>query len=110
MEPMMRVTTYQRRRPKTSPFSAAKTPIWHVKDDAIRMAVTGTASFMLSSVGSGGQFPSAWARAVKYIANRPAKNINSLDSQTMVPTLTRFGRVSEWTREDEKRSAGACAV
>jgi hypothetical protein len=32
---------------------------------------------------------------VKYIANRPAKNINSLDSQTMVPTLTRFGRVRE---------------
>jgi hypothetical protein len=33
---------------------------------------------------------------VKYIANRPAKNINSLDSHTIVPTLTMFGRVSEW--------------
>jgi hypothetical protein len=30
--------------------------------------------------------------------NRPAKNISSLDSQTMVPTLTRFGRFSEWIR------------
>jgi hypothetical protein len=33
---------------------------------------------------------------VKYMANRPAKNISSLDSQMMVPTLTMLGRVSEW--------------
>jgi hypothetical protein len=33
------------------------------------------------------------ARVVKYIANRAAKNINSLDSQTIVPTATKFGRV-----------------
>jgi hypothetical protein len=32
---------------------------------------------------------------VKYMAKRPAKNINSLESQTMVPTLTMFGRFSE---------------
>jgi hypothetical protein len=38
----------------------------------------------------------AW-RTVKYMANRPAKNISSLESQTMVPTLTMLGRVSEWT-------------
>ncbi|GAA0656970.1 hypothetical protein GCM10010193_04460 [Kitasatospora atroaurantiaca] len=30
-------------------------------------------------------------RSVKYIANRAAKNISSELSQTMVPTLTRFG-------------------
>jgi CheY-like chemotaxis protein len=30
---------------------------------------------------------------VKYIANSAAKNMSSEDSQTMVPTLTRFGRV-----------------
>jgi hypothetical protein len=30
-------------------------------------------------------------RIVKYIANSAAKNISSLDSQMMVPTLTRFG-------------------
>jgi hypothetical protein len=30
---------------------------------------------------------------VKYIAKRAAKNINSLDSQTIVPTATKFGRV-----------------
>src|SRR6516164_11188871 len=38
-------------------------------------------------------------RTVKYIANRPAKNISSLESQTMVPTLTMFGRFSECTRD-----------
>lgn len=31
------------------------------------------------------------ARVVKYIAKRAAKNISSLDSQTMVPTATRLG-------------------
>jgi hypothetical protein len=31
-------------------------------------------------------------RSVKYIANSAAKNISSDDSQTMVPTATRFGR------------------
>jgi hypothetical protein len=29
---------------------------------------------------------------VKYIAKSAAKNINSLDSQTMVPTATKLGR------------------
>jgi hypothetical protein len=36
---------------------------------------------------------------VKYIANSPAKNISSLESHTMVPTLTMFGRFSECTRD-----------
>jgi hypothetical protein len=36
------------------------------------------------------------ARVVKYIAKRAAKNINSLESQTMVPTATKFGRVVLW--------------
>ena len=31
-------------------------------------------------------------RIVKYAANRAAKNINSLESQMMVPTLTMLGR------------------
>jgi hypothetical protein len=31
---------------------------------------------------------------VKYIAKRAAKNINSLESQTIVPTATIFGRFS----------------
>src|SRR5947209_20126534 len=42
------------------------------------------------------------ARAVKYMAKSPAKNISSLASQTIVPTLTLFGRVREGTREVSK--------
>jgi hypothetical protein len=30
---------------------------------------------------------------VKYIANKAAKNINSEESQTIVPTATRLGRL-----------------
>src|SRR5690606_20390562 len=33
-------------------------------------------------------------RCVKYMANSPAKNMSSLDSQTMVPTETEFGRLT----------------
>jgi hypothetical protein len=36
---------------------------------------------------------------VKYIANSPAKNMSSLESHTMVPTLTMFGLFSECTRD-----------
>ncbi|GIF04533.1 hypothetical protein Asi03nite_20710 [Actinoplanes siamensis] len=32
------------------------------------------------------------------MANNAAKNMSSLESHTMVPTLTMFGRVSEWIR------------
>src|SRR3712207_3994671 len=35
------------------------------------------------------------ARLEKYIANRAEKNISSDDNHTMVPTLTRFGRVND---------------
>src|SRR5437763_16206745 len=41
-------------------------------------------------------------RIVKYMANRPAKNISSLESQMIVPTLTMFGRVRECTRDVSK--------
>src|SRR5437764_2560156 len=47
---------------------------------------------------SGGHGPSCWAFTVKNMANRPAKNISSLESHTMVPTLTMLGRFSECTR------------
>ncbi|GLY01784.1 hypothetical protein Acsp01_21630 [Actinoplanes sp. NBRC 101535] len=40
----------------------------------------------------------AAARMEKYIANNAAKNMSSLESHTMVPTLTMLGRVSEWIR------------
>src|SRR3954453_11495489 len=57
-----------------------------------------------------GQAPGWTERTVKYIANSPAKNINSLDSHTMVPTLTTFGRVSECTLLDSKLGAAAVEV
>ncbi len=38
--------------------------------------------------------PLSTARMVKYIANRPAKNMSSEDNQTIVPTLTRLGRLA----------------
>src|SRR3954447_3924844 len=57
---------------------------------------------MFSSVGAGGHPWVARPRAVKYMANRPAKNISSLESQMMVPTLTMFGRVRECTRDVSK--------
>src|SRR5688500_4081307 len=53
-------------------------------------------------VGSGGHPSVARARAVKYMANRPAKNISSLESQMIVPTLTMFGLVRECTRDVSK--------
>jgi hypothetical protein len=47
---------------------------------------------MLSRLVSSAHRPGFTARSVKYIANRPAKNMSSLESQTMVPTATMFGR------------------
>jgi hypothetical protein len=36
--------------------------------------------------------------------------MSSLDSHTIVPTLTMFGRVREWTLLDSNRAAGAVEV
>ena len=69
-----------------------------MNDDAISTSVTGTASARFNSVGWVAS-PRRQARAVKYIANSPAKNISSLESHTMVPTLTMFGLFSECTRD-----------
>ena len=63
------------------------------------MIVTKRAYGLFSSVGGIGHTPVLfWAFTVKNMANKPAKNISSLDSQMMVPTLTMFGRFSECTR------------
>src|SRR6478736_2507931 len=40
---------------------------------------------MFSSVGGGGHSPTLVALTVKYIPNRPAKNISSLASHPLVP-------------------------
>ena len=55
------------------------------------------------------------ARRVKYMANRPAKNMSSLDSQTMVPTETMLGRFAGvWAYADGMEGAvatrGVCQI
>ena len=76
----------------TWPRSAAKTPSWQVTDDSTRIVVltvaNGTLSFSVSCAHSSG----LTERIVKYAANSAAKNISSLESQTIVPTLTMLGR------------------
>src|SRR6266545_2171064 len=67
-------------------------------------------SISLPSGSCIGQCSECTERIVKYMANRPAKNMSSLDSQMIVPTLTRFGRVSECTRLDSKRGGLAVDV
>src|SRR3954468_1913492 len=93
--PMKKVIANQKRRPPTSPRSAANTPSWQVTDDSTRTIVNGAAVLRSSTTPLAGQIGSLTARIVKYIANSAAKNISSLDSHTMVPTLTTLGLVSD---------------
>src|SRR5687768_1262743 len=79
-------------------------------DEATRMIVKVRAYGRFSSVGSGGHPSVARARAVKYMANRPAKNISSLESQMIVPTLTMFGLVRECTLDVSKVPLATGAV
>ncbi len=76
----------------TWPRSAAKTPSWQVAEDSTRIVVltaaNGTLSFSVLCAHRSG----LTERIVKYEANRAAKNISSLDSQMIVPTLTMLGR------------------
>src|SRR5215218_5250609 len=74
------------------------------------MIVKNSAYGRFSSVGSGGHPSVARPRAVKYMAKNPAKNISSLESQMIVPTLTMFGRVRECTREVSKALLATGAV
>src|ERR1700749_4418056 len=55
-------------------------------------------------MGHGRPWPLSTERIVKYIANRAAKNMSSLDNQMMVPTLTKFGLLAGL------RGTGAVAV
>src|SRR5437879_10413776 len=103
---MKNVSTYHSRRPhraglKTLPVrliwprSTANTPIWQVTLDS-----SSTVVLMVPRVrfrwapGQGSPWLLSTERMVKYIANSAAKNISSEDSQTIVPTLTRFGRLA----------------
>src|SRR5690606_14917082 len=74
--------------------SAAQTPIWHVTELRTRTVVLIAANVKLSFCVSTAHSSGTAARTVKYIAKSPAKNISSLESQTIVPTDTGFGRLT----------------
>ena len=59
------------------------------------MIVKGAAVLRSRTTSDGGQFGSLIERLVKYIAKSAAKNMSSLESQTMVPTLTTLGLIKE---------------
>jgi hypothetical protein len=50
---------------------------------------------MSISMGSGGHGWPVTDRTVKYMPKSEAKNMSSLDNHTMVPTLTRLGRLND---------------
>src|SRR5215217_5024788 len=75
-------------------LSAAKTPIWQVNELATRTMVFTSAKGKLSLAVSSAHISPEVERSVKYMAKRPAKNINSLESHTTVPTETILGRFS----------------
>src|SRR5690242_1627142 len=98
IRPRMKVNVNQRRSANGSPFSAWNTPIWQVTDENTSTSVNGSAYQTLRCGVCSVHNPRSAARIEKYIANSAAKNISSLDSQTIVPTLTMLGLVREWIR------------
>src|SRR3954454_20237939 len=76
----------------TWPRSAAKTPSWQVSDDSTRIVVLTEANGKFSFSVFCAHRTGLTDRIVKYDANSAAKNISSLESQMMVPTLTMLGR------------------
>src|SRR3954454_4961411 len=93
--PMKKVRMYQKRNPATSPRSAANTPSWQVTLDRTRTIVNGAAVLRSRTTPGAGQCGSLTDRTVKYMANSAAKNMSSLESQTMVPTLTTLGLIRD---------------
>src|SRR5687767_2009057 len=74
------------------PCSAAWTPSWHHTDEMTRISVLAAANGTLRTSVRSAHSSEETERMVKYMANRPAKNISSLASQTIVPTDTMLGR------------------
>src|SRR5476649_294665 len=66
--------------------------IWHHTELITRTRVLQVAKGTLSLAGSVTHKAGTTDRIVKYIANKPAKNMSSLASQTMVPTDVMLGR------------------
>jgi hypothetical protein len=62
-----------------------------VKDEATKIRVLISANWTSKIWVSLAQISGALARRLKYMANRPAKNITSLASQTIVPTEVALG-------------------
>src|SRR5581483_11851528 len=93
--PIRKEITYHRRSLRTSPRSAANTPSWQVTLDSTRTIVLNESNGRLRCV-CGHSPPPALVTdlIVKYIANNAAKNMSSDDNQTIVPTLTRLGRLA----------------
>ena len=99
IRPITKVSVNQRRSACTSPCSAANTPSWQVTEESTRITVNVSRVRDVEDLGV--LLPLRWqsaARIEKYIANSAAKNMSSLESHTIVPTLTMLGRVSEWIR------------
>ena len=104
--PKMYVRTYHSRMPHeltchrrvparwALPCSAAWTPSWHHTEEITRIRVLAVAYGMLSMVVRSFHRSGSTPRIVKYIANRPAKNMSSLASHTIVPTETMLGLVT----------------
>src|SRR5438105_4353335 len=94
--PMTKVTTNHARSFLTSPRSAANTPSWQVRELSTRIVVLVAENGRFSALADSFQYASPVTdRRVKYIAKRAAKNISSELSQMMVPTLVRFGRLTD---------------
>src|SRR3954451_23651026 len=94
--PMMKVRMNQPRSFFTSPRSAANTPSWQVSEESTRIVVFVAEKGTLSACACSLQYAGPVTdRRVKYIAKRAAKNISSELSQMMVPTLVRFGRLTD---------------
>src|SRR5690606_18159482 len=94
--PMTKVTMNQDLSFFTSPRSAANTPSWQVTEESTRIVVFVSAKGRFRASACSFQYSAPVTdRRVKYIAKRAAKNISSELSQMMVPTLVRFGRLTD---------------
>src|SRR5215210_5900617 len=74
--------------------SAFHTPSWHHTELTTRTSVLTLEKGTFSFSGPDTHCSGTTARIVKYIANSPAKNMSSLESQTIVPTEAMFGRLT----------------
>jgi hypothetical protein len=83
------------------------TPSWHHTEEMTSTSVLAAAKGTLRRSVFSCHRAGDTERIVKYIANRPAKNISSLASQTMVPTAAMLGRVTgPWPGTEPEEGPG----